>query len=57
MLVHSGSLNGGHYYCFLKPDTESDQWFKFNDNIVTEINKDAALNVGMGGYSSRFKLN
>jgi ubiquitin carboxyl-terminal hydrolase 7 len=57
MLVHSGSLNGGHYYCFLKPDAESDQWFKFNDNIVTEINKDAALNVGMGGYSSRFKLN
>ena len=37
MLIHSGGLEGGHYYCFLKPDVVSDKWFKFNDNIVTEI--------------------
>ena len=56
ILVHSGSLNSGHYYCFIRPQLESDQWFKFNDQCVSEVNQRHAFNVGMGGYTSNFEL-
>ena len=34
ILIHSGTLDSGHYYCFIRPE-ESDAWFKFNDKEVT----------------------
>lgn len=34
--VHSGTINSGHYYCFIRP-TVDDKWYKFNDRIVSEI--------------------
>ena len=54
ILVHSGSLNSGHYYCFIRPQLDSDQWYKFNDTCVSEISQRHAFNIGMGGYTSAF---
>ena len=36
VLVHSGSLNSGHYYAYVRPGL-SPKWFKFNDDIVTAV--------------------
>lgn len=52
ILVHSGTINSGHYYCFIRPDVHQEQWYKFNDSKVTEVPKTVAFNAGMGGYSS-----
>ncbi|KAI3991323.1 hypothetical protein MKX01_034642, partial [Papaver californicum] len=35
VLVHSGEVHGGHYYAFIRP-TLSEQWFKFDDELVTK---------------------
>ncbi|KAM3374314.1 ubiquitin C-terminal hydrolase 13 [Capsicum galapagoense] len=35
VLVHTGGTHGGHYYAFIRP-TLSDQWYKFDDAIVTK---------------------
>jgi ubiquitin C-terminal hydrolase len=53
ILIHSGSINSGHYYCFLKLEN---QWYKFNDKVVSEIDAQQAFNIAMGGYTSNFQL-
>lgn len=32
VLVHSGGINGGHYYAFINPTAK--QWLKFDDERV-----------------------
>ena len=55
ILIHSGTLNAGHYYCYIRPE-ESDVWFKFNDKEVTPVMKNVAFSTGQGGYNSQFNL-
>uniref|UniRef100_A0A7S3E714 Ubiquitinyl hydrolase 1 n=1 Tax=Rhodosorus marinus TaxID=101924 RepID=A0A7S3E714_9RHOD len=52
VLVHSGDVNGGHYYAFIRPNPEDgEKWYKFDDEIVTEAKPKQALddNFGYGG--------
>ncbi|KAF2269585.1 ubiquitin carboxyl-terminal hydrolase-like protein [Lojkania enalia] len=48
VLVHSGDLNAGHYYAFLKPTKEGD-FYKFDDDRVTKATKREALEENFGG--------
>lgn len=36
MLVHSGDIDGGHYFALLKPEKDG-KWFKFDDDRVTPV--------------------
>lgn len=47
VLVHSGSVNGGHYYAFLRTSLEN-KWFCFNDSHVTLEKEEAAINSNYG---------
>lgn len=52
VLVHSGEINAGHYYAFIKPGTEKD-FFKFDDERVTRATRKEALEENYGGdYTS-----
>lgn len=55
ILVHIGSLNSGHYYCFIRP-SEQNEWWKFNDVQVTPALKATAFLTGFGGYISHFTV-
>lgn len=48
VLVHSGGLNGGHYYAFIRP-LSSDQWFRFDDERVTKVKETEAVEGQFGG--------
>jgi ubiquitin carboxyl-terminal hydrolase 7 len=48
VLVHSGDLNAGHYYAFLKPD-KNGEFFKFDDDRVTRATKKEATDENFGG--------
>jgi len=48
VLVHSGDMNAGHYYSFLKP-TKDSPFFKFDDDRVTRATKREALDENFGG--------
>lgn len=48
VLVHSGDLNAGHYYAFLKPEKEG-PFFKFDDDRVTRATNREALEENFGG--------
>ena len=48
VLIHSGSINGGHYYVYIRP-TQAAKWFKFNDEVVTPTNISHVFETGFGG--------
>jgi len=48
VLVHSGGVNGGHYYAYIRPELQG-QWFKFDDERVTREEASKALNDQYGG--------
>eukprot|EP00756_Hemistasia_phaeocysticola_P009918 Hpha_TRINITY_DN14971_c2_g1::TRINITY_DN14971_c2_g1_i1::g.143901::m.143901/K11838/USP7, UBP15; ubiquitin carboxyl-terminal hydrolase 7 len=47
VLVHSGTVLGGHYYAFVRAD--GDQWFKFDDNRVCRATQTQAVLENYGG--------
>ena len=48
VLVHSGDLNAGHYYAFIKP-TKDGHFYKFDDDRVTRATKKEAMEDNFGG--------
>ena len=54
ILIHRGTLGAGHYFAFIKP-TIDDQWYEFNDSLVTPIIKSTALSIGSGGFDTIFE--
>lgn len=48
VLVHSGELNAGHYYAYLKPEKDGD-WYKFDDDRVTRATPKEVLEENYGG--------
>ncbi|XP_024396662.1 ubiquitin C-terminal hydrolase 13 [Physcomitrium patens] len=48
VLVHSGGVQGGHYYAFIRP-TLTNQWYKFDDEHVTKEETKRALEDQYGG--------
>jgi len=48
VLVHSGGLNGGHYYAFIRP-LASEQWYRFDDERVTKVKEKEAVEGQFGG--------
>ncbi|KAI6857315.1 cysteine proteinase [Hortaea werneckii] len=48
VLVHSGDLNAGHYYAFLKPE-KNGQFYRFDDDRVTRATSREATEENFGG--------
>lgn len=47
--MHSGGIHGGHYYAFIRPQLQSNQWFKFDDERVTKESAKKAVEEQYGG--------
>jgi ubiquitin carboxyl-terminal hydrolase 20/33 len=41
VIVHAGSLRGGHYYAFVRPDPAADVWFCCDDEFVQQVDSRA----------------
>jgi ubiquitin carboxyl-terminal hydrolase 7 len=56
VLVHSGGVNGGHYYAFVRPcgGAGGGDWFRFDDERVTREDAAKAVddNFGEGGSAA-----
>lgn len=56
VLVHSGDNHGGHYVVFINPRGDS-SWCKFDDDVVSPVQKTAAVDQNYGGTEDDFMLN
>jgi hypothetical protein len=43
--IHYGDLQGGHYYSYIR---KGDDWFKFNDTVVTPVSQQTVLDDAQG---------
>lgn len=48
VLIHMGAYGAGHYYAFLRTSTEP-QWYRFDDDFVTKVEKTTAIIENFGG--------
>ncbi|KAK6089588.1 hypothetical protein P3W45_001470 [Vairimorpha bombi] len=46
VIVHKGGHEEGHFYSYIFLNNE---WYKFNDNIVTKVSKEEAMYMNYGG--------
>eukprot|EP00808_Paulinella_micropora_P028884 g31484.t1 len=59
VLVHAGSVHGGHYYAFVRPlevgkEYKESAWFKFDDATVREADEQEAVTSNFGGDPSGY---
>ena len=54
ILVHSGSVNAGHYYSYVNLSTDclTPRWYKFDDDKVSAVPKETAIDGNFGGRYS-----
>eukprot|EP00913_Durusdinium_trenchii_P035565 g33282.t1 len=48
VVVHSGDVNSGHYYAYIRPNLD-EHWVKFDDDVVTPCSDYAAVEDNFGG--------
>lgn len=48
VLVHSGDLNGGHYFSFIRPE-KNGKWYKFDDDRVVPATEYEVMDENFGG--------
>ncbi|XP_051113491.1 ubiquitin C-terminal hydrolase 13-like isoform X7 [Andrographis paniculata] len=49
VLVHSGGIDGGHYYVYIRPDLSNNQWYKFDDEKMSRQDVDTTIEGLYGG--------
>jgi len=54
VLVHVGpKFSNGHYIVYIRPDIKSDDWRCFDDETVTAVSREQAINQNFGCDSSK----
>lgn len=53
VVVHVGEYSAGHYYSYVRPDMNSDSWYRFNDDIVEKVPFQAVMDDVFGGRAKR----
>ena len=49
VVVHVGEYGAGHYYAYVRPDVNSDSWYRFNDDIVDKVSFQDVVDDAYGG--------
>ena len=51
VLVHLGTVYGGHYYAFARTSQER-KWYKFDDDAVSVVDEKTAIDDNFGGKNN-----
>ena len=49
VVIHMGKYGVGHYYSYVRPDMNSDAWYRFNDHIVEKVSEKEVFEDAYGG--------
>ncbi|KAG7351449.1 ubiquitin carboxyl-terminal hydrolase [Nitzschia inconspicua] len=53
VVVHVGEYGVGHYYSYVRPDMDSDSWYRFNDDVVEKVSFQEVIDDVYGGATQR----
>ncbi|KAG7354567.1 ubiquitin carboxyl-terminal hydrolase [Nitzschia inconspicua] len=53
VVVHVGEYGVGHYYSYVRPDMDSDSWYRFNDDVVKKVSFQEVIDDVYGGATQR----
>jgi len=56
VIVHMGEFNVGHYYAYVRPDIESNKWYRFNDDKVDRVAFEDVIADAFGGQQNKNKI-
>ena len=49
VVIHMGEFGVGHYYAYVRPNIKSNSWYRFNDDVVTEVSFAEVIADATGG--------
>lgn len=55
VIVHMGEYGIGHYYAYVRPDIEKDEWYRFNDHNVDKVTFEDVVMDAFGGKGKHAK--
>lgn len=55
VFVHQGQANYGHYWIYILDHVE-DQWWKYNDSLVTKVNEQEVFHDTTGSTANPYFL-
>jgi ubiquitin carboxyl-terminal hydrolase 7 len=50
VIVHAGEYGSGHYYAYVRPDVRRDEWFRYDDDRVTQVTFQEVQDDAFGGH-------
>lgn len=53
VIIHMGEYGVGHYYAYVRPDIESNKWYRFNDDNVDEVTFEEVTMDAFGGKQTK----
>ena len=56
IVIHSGTINSGHYWSYIKHSSVNNVWVEYNDCLITERSQSEVEFVARGTANSRFKF-
>ena len=49
IVIHKGEYGSGHYYSYVRPDVNDDQWYRFDDEFVVKVDYEDVVADAFGG--------
>ena len=49
VVIHVGEFNSGHYYAYVSPNLDCDQWFRVNYDLIDEVTWEEVRKDAIGG--------
>ena len=56
IVVHAGEYGQGHYYAYVRPDVQSNVWYRCNDNVFEQVDLKHVLCDSYGGQQPPSEL-
>jgi len=57
IVIHQGKFGGGHYYAYVRPNIESETWYRFDDDRVTKVSFRDVKTDAFGGAAKQKNKN
>ena len=55
VVIHVGEYNAGHYYAYIRPNLDSDTWFRINDDEIDQVTWEDVITDAIGGMAKTNK--